>query len=189
MTSRTIWQRRAVLMAAIGLLVAIPVTLLIRDGDGTEPTETTPAAVPEVGPAQRDGGLGVRYQVAERWEERKEASAIRLRSPDRQAEIVIAAPGPADRTGAILEEALAALRSGYENVDINPGSGVTLGGLKTKGAVASVRTREGARLRVVVAVAEGDRRAHLVEVFTASAVPTARVREAQVMLNSLEFLR
>lgn len=191
MASTDVWKRRVLLMAIIGVLVAVPLTLLIRGGggDGSEPSASSSAQAPEVGPVEHDRGLGVRYQVAGKWRDRKRSSAIRLRSPDRQAQIVIASPAPASETGAVLDEALTALRSGYENVDVNPGSGVKLGGLNTRGAVATLRTRKGVRLRVVVAVAKGDRRAYLVEVFTSSGVPPERVREAQLIMNSLEFLK
>ena len=179
------------LMAIVGALVAVPLTLLIRGGDDDEPEApvTTPATEsPAVGPAQRDRGIGVRYQVADGWREQKKASAIRLRSPDRNAQIVIASPAPASESESVLDDALAALRSGYEDVDVTSGSGPRLGGLRTKGAVARVRTREGARLRVLVAVTKGERRAYLVEVFTAADAAPERIREAQVTLNSLKFL-
>ncbi len=176
-------------MAVVGLLVAVPLTLLIRDGDD-EPAQipATGAEPPALGPAERDRGIGVRYQVADRWLERKKSSAIRLRSPERDAQIVIASPAPASDAGEVLDEALAALRSGYEHVDVNKGSGPRLGGLPAKGAVATARTSKGARLRVLVAVTQGERRAYLVEVFTAVDVAPERLREAQVTLNSLRFL-
>ena len=191
MSERSIWTRRVVLMAIVGALVAVPLTLLIRGGDDDEPEApvTTPATEsPAVGPAQRDRGIGVRYQVADGWREQKKASAIRLRSRGSDVQIVIASPAPANESEGVLDQALAALRDGYEDVDLNPGSGRTLGGMKAKGAVGAVRTRGGARLRVLVAVTEGERRAYLVEVFTASDAPPDRIREAQVTLNSLRFL-
>jgi carbamate kinase len=178
-------------MAIVGFAVAIPVTLLISGGDDDEPAQpppTTEAGPPPLGPAERDRGIGVRYQVSDGWRQEKKASAIRLRSPDRNAQIVIASPAPASESESVLDDALAALRSGYEDVDVTSGSGPRLGGLRTKGAVARVRTREGARLRVLVAVTKGERRAYLVEVFTAADAAPERIREAQVTLNSLKFL-
>ena len=188
MPSRTIWKRRAVLMAAVGLIAAVPVTLLVRDGDEEQPATTTATPPPPLGPKQRDRGIGVRYRVAKDWRETREASAIRLRSRDRAAQVVIASPAPASKADAVRDEALAAIRSGYERVEIARGSGPRLGGLRTKGAVISARTRDGAPLRILVAVARGERRAYLVEVFTAGGVPAERLREAQATLNSLRFL-
>jgi hypothetical protein len=191
MTDTKIWKRRVVLMAIVGVVVAVPLTLLIAGGDDDEPeppAAPVAAEVPAAGPAQRDRGIGVRYQVADGWREKKEASAIRLRSPGREAQIVIASPAPANESEGVLDQALASLRQGYEGVKVTRGSGRTLGGLKAKGAVASVRTKEGARLRVLVAVTEGKRRAYLVEVFTAPDAAPERIREAQVTLNSLRFL-
>jgi hypothetical protein len=188
--SSTIWKRRIALMAVVGLVVAIPVTLLVRGGDDDDasPPDSASPAPPALGPTERDGGIGVSYQVAEGWLARKESSAIRLRSRGREAEIVIASPARSSDADAVLAEAVAAIRSGYEDVDLDPGSGPKLGGLVTKGAVATVKTRDGARLRILVAVTKGERHAHLVEVFTAPDAPAELLREAQGTLNSLRFL-
>jgi hypothetical protein len=192
MTSRDVWRRRAVLMGVIALLVAIPVTLLVRDGDdggegsSTEPATTAAQPPPDLGPGVRDEGLDVSYRVPQGWEESKKASAIRLSSPDSSAEVVIAAPAPAGDAEALLDETLAAFRSQYEQADIAPGSGRDVGGLEAKGAVVHVG-RDDETLRVLVAVAPGRERAYLVEVFTTGGVSGERLREAQVALNSLKL--
>lgn len=191
MVSRTIWKRRVVLMALVGLAVAVPLTLLLAgdDPEAPDPTAvmTTPIEPPpQLSEADRDDSLRVRYRVPKGWKESKQASAIRLRSRDSTAEIVIAAPAPAGEADGVLDEALAAIRDGYEAVEVSPGSGRKIGGLKAKGAVISAKS-DGAELRIVVAVAPGDKHAYLVEVFTAAGVSGERLREAQVALNSLEL--
>lgn len=192
MTSQAIWRRRVALMAAVGILVAIPVTLLVRDGDGDEePLPTQPATTatqppPDLGPGVDDPGLAVTYRTPQDWEESKEASAIRLSSPDSSAEIVIAAPAPAADADLLLEQTLDAFESQYDDVDIAPGGGRDVGGIEANGAV--VRAAQGEEeLRILVAVAAGEERAYLVEVFTATDVSAERLREAQVALNSLEL--
>ena len=178
-------------MAVVGLLVAIPVTVLIRDGDDdpslpTQAASTTVQAPPEVGPGVDDPGLALSYRVPEGWEESKEASAIRLSSPDSSAEVVVAAPAPAADADQLLDDTLASFEAQYEDVEIAPGSGREVGGIEAKGAV--VRATQGdAELRVLVAVAPGEERAYLVEVFTTSAISADALREAQVALNSLEL--
>jgi hypothetical protein len=180
-------------MALVGLAVAIPATLLLADDDdrdGVTPavsalaTEEPP--VPALGPGGKDSGLGVSYRVPREWSEAKEASAIRLRSADRSAEIVIAAPAQAAESKTVLDDALAAIERGYEDVEVVPGSGREIGGLDAEGAVVSA-SADGVALRILVAVAEGAGRTYLVEVFTTADIPPERLREAQVALNSLEL--
>jgi hypothetical protein len=175
-------------MAVVGLLVAIPITILISgDDDGPQAPATTAAQPPpDLGPGVEDRGLGVNYRLPEDWEESKEASAIRLNSPDSSAEIVIAAPAPAADADPLLQQTLDAFDASYDHVDIAPGSGRQVGGLDAKGAVVQA-TREGQRLRILVAVAPGTERAYLVEVFTTAGISENRLREAQVTLNSLEL--
>jgi hypothetical protein len=175
-------------MLAVGFAVAVPLTLLIdsggdSDGSGASPgTETVPGL--EAGAS--DEGLGVRYRLPQGWVEEKKESAIRLRSPDASAEIVIAAPAPAAQADAVLDDALAAIRRGYEDVEVTPGAGRQIGGLDAKGAVITA-TADRTPLRIVVAVAPGGGRAYLVEVFTAAGIEAGRLREAQVALNSLRL--
>ena len=178
-------------MAVVGLLVAVPITLLLRDGDGDEEpaanqTATTAQDPPETGPGVEDSDLGVTYRIPGDWEESKEASAIRLRSPDSSAQVVIAAPAPAADADALLAQTLEAFEAQYEDVDVAPGSGREIGGIEATGAVVQA-TRDGAELRILVAVVPGEERAYLVEVFTTAGVSGDRLREAQAALNSLEF--
>ena len=181
-----------ILMGLLGLAVALPATVLIDSGDeGAQAPPPladlgTAVEVPALGPGASDRGLGVDYRLPRGWSDEKEASALRLRSGDRGAEIVIAAPAPASGSEAVLDEALAAIRRGYEDVRIARGSGREVGGLDAKGAVVSARA-EGVDLRIVVAVATGAGRTYLVEVFTAAGVSAETLREAQVALNSLQL--
>jgi hypothetical protein len=99
---------------------------------------------------------------------------------------VIAAPAPAADADAVLEQALGAFEAEYDDVEIAPGSGREIGGIEAKGAVVEA-TRAGEKLRVIVAVAPGKEHAYLVEVFTTTEISAERLREAQVVLNSLEL--
>lgn len=183
----TIWRRRVLLMAVVALVVAIPATILIRGGDDDGDAEAPLATAPSLNPAVANKGLDVTYQVPEGWKESKKAKAIQLQSKDRSVLIAIAAPAAASEAGPLLDDTLAAIRSGYKNVEASPGSGKQVGGLDAKGAVISAKTRDGNELRIVVAVAKGKKRAYLVEVFSAANAPVERVREAQVALNSLRL--
>jgi pyruvate/2-oxoglutarate dehydrogenase complex dihydrolipoamide acyltransferase (E2) component len=192
--SATIWRRRVLLMLAIGLVIAVPMTLILRgsdDGeDGAATTATAPPSLDEalpLKPSHRDQGVGVAFQVPKGWQRSKEASAIRLTSPDRAVQIGISSPGPAADAGKVRSAALADVRSTYHNVDIARGSGKKVGGLRSKGAVISAKTPKGTELKILVAVAAGAHRTHLVEVFTAAGAPVQRIAEAQRALDSLRF--
>jgi hypothetical protein len=101
---------------------------------------------------------------------------------------VIASPAPAARSGEVLDEAVSAIRSGYREVEVVPGSGKSVGGRPAKGAVISARSKRGVPLRILVAVARGERRAHLVELFVVDrSSARKRIAEAQVALDSLRF--
>jgi hypothetical protein len=188
MSSATIWRRRVILMAVVGILVAIPVTLLLRDGnDGsTTSARTAGSPAPELGSGKRDRGLDVTYRLPDGWSEDKKASAIRLTSDSGAVEIVVAAPAAASAASGVLDDALAAIRDGYDEVEISRGSGKKVGGLEARGAVVRAGTPEGS-LRILVAVAEGKERAYLVEVFTATDVNADDLRSAQAALNSLQL--
>jgi hypothetical protein len=191
-TPARIWKRRAVAMAIVGLAVALPVTIAVSDGAESNPAvtgDTAGASVPALRPEVLNRDLGVSYRVPQGWRERDRRRAVSLQSRDRTVQIVIAAPAPAKASGRVLDEAVAAVRSGYRRVRIERGSGSRLGGLRVNGAVASARNPDGTPLRILMAVARGERRTFLVEVFTAAAASGKRIREAQVALNSLRFRR
>jgi hypothetical protein len=180
-------------MLALGLIVAVPATVLVADDDEADQPPPAPFPIaqgspstPALGTGGHDRGLDISYRVPSGWREKKQASAVRLRSGDRSAEIVIAAPAPASEAESVLDEALAAIRDGYRKVEVAPGSGREVGGLDARGAVVTATTG-GVELRILVAVATGRGRTYLVEVFTTAAIPAARLREAQIALNSLRL--
>jgi hypothetical protein len=177
-------------MAVVAVLVAVPVTLLVRGGgdDNAPSARAAPVATPapELGAGKRDGGLAVGYRVPKGWSETKQASAIRLISDDRAVAIVVAAPASASDAPSVLDDALAAIRNGYQDVKVAPGSGKKVGGLDAKGAVIRAKSG-GEEQRILVAVASGKRLAYLVEVFTGAGASADDLRSAQGALNSLDL--
>jgi hypothetical protein len=182
-----IWRRRVVLMAIVGLVIAIPITLVIRGSDDeAEPASSTVAENPPLNPEVSDHRLDADYSVPKRWRLNRKASALTLSSPDKTVRIGISAPGPAEDAGQVLDEAVISLRASYESVEVSPGSGRRVGGLPAKGAVVSARG-DNVNLRILVAAMEGEKRAYLVEVFTAASAPASSVAEAQLFLDSLRL--
>jgi hypothetical protein len=183
----TIWRRRAILMLIVALAVAIPVTLIIRGGDDDEP-QARPSVEDQLPlhPSVNDDRLKASYQVPRGWTQKTKQEVLTLRSKDRTVRIGVAAPAAADESGQVLRDALAGLQGSYEAVEVNPGSGKRVGGLKAKGAIVHAEG-DGIDLNILVAAMSGKDRAYLVEVFTAADASPKAVAQAQQFLNSLKL--
>ena len=183
-----IWRRRAILMLIVGLVVAIPVTLLIRGGDDDSEPQAKPTVTDQLplNPGVSDDKLKASYQVPKGWTQKTKREVLTLRSHDRTVRIGLAAPAAADESDQVLRDALAGLKGSYESVEVNPGSGKTLGGLPAKGAVIHAQG-DNIDLSILVSVMRGKKRTYLVEVFTAAAAPPKPVAQAQQFLNSLKL--
>jgi hypothetical protein len=185
------WKRRIVLLAILGFGVAIPLTLLARSGsDDGHYSASTSAPIPQRFRLQGEvhlRDLGVSARVPNTWSGSRDHSTIRLRSGDRTTELAVTASAPAGRERSVLRSQLGAIRSGYRDASVKEGSGRMVGSLAAKGAVVSMRTRSGTAVRVLVAVASGDRHTYVVEVFSAANAPPERLIQAQLALRSLEL--
>jgi hypothetical protein len=187
MSTAEIWRRRVILMAIVGLLVAIPVTLIVRGGDDDEP-----AAEPSIeeqlplSPAVKNERLKASYQIPKGWKERMKKGVLRLQSDDGSVRIGLTAPAGADESGGLLADTLATLKGSYESVKISPGSGKKVGGLPAKGAVVHAEGDK-INLSILVSVMSGKKLAYLLEVFTPAGAPGSAVAQAQQFLNSLKL--
>lgn len=186
-SQKTIWRRRIALMVFVAFVVGVPLTIVLRDDDDKPASVRPTADAPRLSAGVKDPGLKVGYRVPKGWKEKKAASAIQLTSNDRSVLVAIAAPAGASERDRVLEDSLASIRTGYNGVEIHPGSGKKVGGLDAKGAVVVARTKEGGKLRILVAAMKGRKRTYLVEVFTAAGAEPERIAEAQVALNSLRL--
>ena len=189
MDSSTIWRRRAILMAIVGLAIAIPLTLLIRSSGDDEPAPAEPdfAAELPLNPPVDDDKLQARYRVPKGWRLKRKGEVVTLSSRDRTVQVGISAPGPAGDADQVLREAVESLKATYESVEVSPGSGSEVGGLRAKGAVVAARGDK-VHLRIVVAAMAGKKKAYLVEVFTAVSASAESVAQAQRFLGSLRLL-
>jgi hypothetical protein len=186
-------------MAAIGLLVAVPVTLLVRGGSG-ERSSAGPAlnggrtspSIPEQFRLRRSvrlHGLGVGVRVPHSWRARRTGGTIRLRSDDGTTALAVAAPSRAGKQQEVLRSELGAIKHGYEDVAVRRGVGRSVGGLTATGAVVSARNTAGTPLRILIAVASGEAHTYLVDVFSAANAPPERLVQAQLALGTLTLSR
>ena len=176
------------MMAVVGVAVAIPATLLVRDG-GAEPERigpvTLPSAVEE--PLRTDRGLRVGYRVPRGWKRIREDRTLKLRSRNRTTLVAIAAPASADRAGRVRRDLLREIRRAYRGADIRAGGERRVGGLDARTAVIGARRPGGGRIRILLAVAPGTKRTYVVETFTAPGAESRRIVQAQEALNALEL--
>jgi hypothetical protein len=184
-------------MAGVALVVGIPLTLVIRDsGDEEESARAPqPRAKQQTEPSPRprdvlDRGLGVRLKLPKGWEHDKEGSVINVRSPDKRIVIGISAPSGPDGIKAIGQEAILALRDEYKDVHVSkPVNGKKLGGIPARTVAASaVRRKDGAKLQILVATAEGKKKGYLLEVFVSGEDATRQFVDAQNLLNNLRLV-
>ena len=183
---RTIWKRRAVLMAIVGLAIAVPVTIIVRGGDDPEAPTAPEPQVPEVGEVQFDRDLGVELRLPAGWKRKREGDAVTFKSQDGTVLIGISAPGPEEDVDAIQAAAVDAIKSEYRAVKVvDTSKKRKLGGRPAQVAVISARhPKKGSPLRILVGTAKGERRAYLVEVFASGGEALV---EAQVLLNNLSL--
>jgi hypothetical protein len=184
-SEQTIWKRRAVLMGVVGLLVAIPLTIAIRGGD--EGGDVATPESPEVGALEFDREVGIELRLPEGWRRGREGDAVTFRSRDGDVLIAVTTPGPAEDAAAIHKAAVAAVRSRYRAASVESRrEDQTLGGLPAKVAAISARHPEkGSPIRILVATAEGEDLAYLVEVFAAGNDPSESLVEGQALLENM----
>ena len=188
---RTIWKRRAVLMAVIALIVAIPVAIALGGGgDEPDPAADPPqAAAPELGEVDSNRKLGVVLRLPDGWTRRDKKDAVAYRSADRSVLVAISAPGPAGDADSIQSAAVDAVKGQYRGVDvIRTSSRGRLGGRPAEtAAIAARNPKSRDPVRILASTAKGERRAYLVEVFAAGSDPTAALIQAQAVLNGLQL--
>ena len=188
---RTIWKRRAALMAVIALIVAVPVAIALGGGSNEpDPAADPPqTAAPELGEVDSDRKLGVVLRLPDGWTRRDEKDAVAYRSADRSVLVAVSAPGPAGDADSIQSAAVDAVKGQYRGVDvIKTSSRGRLGRRPAETAAIAARnpkTRD--PVRILVSTAKGERRAYLVEVFAAGSDPTAALIQAQAVLNGLQL--
>lgn len=188
---RTIWKRRAVLMAVIALIVAIPAAIALGGGrDEPDPAADPPrAAAPELGEVDSSRKLGVVLRLPDGWTRRDKKDVVAYRSADRSVLVAISAPGPAGDADSIQSAAVDAVKGQYRGVDvIRTSSRGRLGGRPTEtAAIAARNPKSRDPVRILASTAKGERRAYLVEVFAAESDPTAALIQAQAVLNGLRL--
>ena len=179
--------RRAAAIGAAALIL-LAVLAIALSGDRDEDPGTGPAPAPEpAGPVARAPAIGASLRRPPGWRVRRTRRSLTLRSPDRSVLISVSLPPRAGRSAAVLRDAAAAARRAY-GAKLQPGRGRTLAGLPTVTAVASGANRSGTAVQILIAAVQGNRRAWLVQVFSAPGRDAGRrLVQAQVALGTLRL--
>ncbi|GEM_PF-2595809 len=180
-----IWRRRALVMGVVGLLVAIPITLLAHSGGHGGRAVKTAGPRVQLNPRVVDSRLEVSYRVPRGWHDSERAGLIELRSGDAATAVSIGAPAGAPAYARVLSDALSAIRDRYSNVRVSARSSGRLGGLPARTVALTATSPSGMPLAIAVTGARGKARAYLIEVFTNTRGAPASLVQAQALLNSL----
>ena len=191
---RTIWRRRAILMAVVGLLIAIPVTILVSGGGNAPPPQPLAeihVEAPHVGAQKVDESLGVKLRIPEGWSRDEKQDVLELQSKDGAARVAISAPGPAADANELHSQVIDGLKTSYRDFDVGRNiAKAPVGGLRGQATVATgeLPGKAGGIQKILVSTAEGKERAYLVVAFTPDQASSS-VLEAQALVNNLRFTK
>ena len=174
-------------MVVVALVVAIPVTLLIRsDAGDPAPSEV---GIPALGATKVNQELGVKLKLPRGWRRKSERDVLKLRSKDSGTRIAISAPGPAGDAERLYRETLDELRGTYRRFKVLKERRSEVGGLRSRVAIVRAMSgRRGDEVRLLVSTAPGEKLAYLVVVATSGSDSGRSLVEAQAMLNELKLI-
>ena len=175
---------------ALGLvLLAVLVVRVLGGGDDeAEVADTTPfAPAPQTRGMLRHKAIGATIRAPRRWRHTRAGRSLALRSPDGSVLVSVSLPRGTDRSAAVLQTGVGAIRRQYRQVEVVGNVRRRVAGLPANSVVTAATNSRGVRLRILTSAAQGRRRAWLVQVFAATRAKTTRVAEAQVALGSLRL--
>ncbi len=176
-------------MGVVGLVVAIPVTLALRSGDGQQ----SPISVPDppgLGALEFDRDLGIEVQLPDGWTRERKGGAVVFRSSDERVVVAVTAPGLPREADTIHDDAVASLEAEYDDVEVGPKSDqAVFDGRSARTTALGARNPESDdELAVLVATARGRDVAYLIEVFAAAPNAGAALAEGQALLNAMRLV-
>jgi hypothetical protein len=185
-------RARGSLRFAAGLFVAgvlIAAAVVALTSGGSSPTKQPPVRVklPALTEKFTDRALGVTGLATRRWVIGGVGPILHLTSIDRKALIAIGSPGAARTAHGALHVAIATIRNTYRKVTLKQAPGSTLAGRPAFSVVMYGTNVRGARIRILVATAEGVRLAYVMQAFTAVNAPLRDLEEAQQIIATLRF--
>ena len=178
------------LIGAVTLAVVLLVVLGVRvlGGGEDEAADTTPLPpAPQTSGVLRHKAIGATIRPPRRWRHRRAGRSLTLRSPDGTVLVSVSLPRGTDRSAAVLEAGVGAIRRQYRQVEVFGSVRRRVADLPANSVVTGATNSRGVRLRILTSAPQGRRRAWLVQVFAAARAKEARVAQAQVALGSLRL--
>ena len=182
-------SRKHVLIGAATLAVVVALGAIATrgDDDGVD-ADTTPLGVtPRPGRMVEHSGIGARIRKPRRWAHQRQARLLTLRSPDRTVVMRVSLPRGTDRSAAILESGVSAIRQNYRRVRVLGADTRRVANLPTNSLVTSATNSRGTKLRILTSAPQGRTRAWLVQIFSAEGTKERRLAEAQVAIGTLRL--
>lgn len=169
-------------------LVALLGSLLTGDDDEGVDTDTSPLAPsPRLAGTVGNASIGATIRKPRRWSHRSGGHSLTLRSPDGAVVMAVSLPSGTDRSAAVLQTGVMAIRQQYRQVRVLGRLGQRVADLPTISIVTSATNARGVRLRILTSAPQGRTRAWLVQVFSAVRAKERRLAEAQVAIASLRL--
>lgn len=180
------------ILAGIVLLVAVGLAaVLLLTGHDSNTSRRAPSAaarlVPKFQQGFADRRLRVRGGLPKGWASRTTPHTLRLASTDRTSLIVVSSPGPARDVRRIYRAALETVKADYRDIRVLSSAGRSVAGRPAASIVVTGVNKAKVPLRILVAAVRGVKTTYLVELFSASTAPAARLVEAQVILTTLKL--
>jgi hypothetical protein len=173
---------------AVVVLLGIVVTVLTGDDDEGDEADTSPlVARPRSGGAIGHPGIGATIRKPRGWTHRRTGRTLTLRSPDRTVIMSISLPTGTDRSAAVLQTGVAAVRRQYGKVQAIGADTRRVANLPTNSVITSATNSRGVNLRILTSAPQGRTRAWLVQIFSAVRAKERRVAEAQVAIETLRL--
>ena len=181
---------------SLGALVPAAIilaTVLITSGRSSSSSphvaqQPPPAPLPALVQSYANAGMGATGQLPKDWTAVRGSGFLRLANRDGTAVIVIASvTSGATHKSPLLRTALASIRKTYGSVTIKHGNGSVLGGLPGRSVVVYARNKRGIPIRILVAAAQGQHLAYVLESFTARRASERDLVETQQVVTTLRL--
>jgi hypothetical protein len=171
-------------------VVILAIILITAGGSSrhTQPPLPPPAALPPLVQSFASSAIGASGQLPSGWTAVRGPGFVRLASRDGTSQIaVVSQPSVPGKKLPLLRSALASIRKAYGPVTEKHGRGTTLGGLPARSVVLYTRNKAHIPIRILLAAAQGQHLAYVLEAFNAQRAPERDLVETQQIVIALRL--
>lgn len=169
-------------------VIIVAIIVITTGGSGHAPARIPPARLPPLRGTYASRAIGVSGAVPGGWTAIAGPGFVRLARKDHKATIVIVSQAVAPGTKPpLLKPAVDAIHNAYHSVTIKHAPGTRLGGVPARSVVIYTRNANHVPIRILVAAAQGHRRAWVLETFTAQKAPQRALVEAEQVVLALHL--